>query len=442
MSAIQSAPSSSAKALLPYQVRVFWLTWLSYACYYLTRKNFAYAKTTLETQLGVDTDVLGAIDTVYLGLYALGQFLNGALGDRFGARKMIGFGMIATGLSSVIFASGNNGWVFGFAFGINGLCQSTGWPNNVKAMAPWFTRKQRGAVMGAWCTNYQAGGLVSTVLATWLVSRYVWPNGNDAWENAFLVPAVIVSGVALLILFFLVETPQQVGLEPVEEPTEEAESQRKAPFRTMIRIPALWCLGGAYFGLKLIRYTLLFWLPYYLETVLGYSKEQAGYFSTPFEVGGIIGTIIIGWLTDRYFTRNRSRLTVPVLIGLAGALLLYQVVGPSGKVANALSLALVGFLLFGPDALISGAAAQDVGGPGATGSAAGIINGLGSIGGMLSGIITPFYKKAEAWDALFYTFVGLSVLSAVALLPLALKKPEPEPSAAGDTSRQGAKPPG
>lgn len=396
------------------QARVFVLTWFSYASYYLTRKNFGVAKTTLGAEYGIDSSVLGGIDTLYLGLYALGQFINGGLGDRVGARKMLGYGMIGTGVCAALFSTGSAAYLFGIAFGLNGLCQATGWPNNVKAMGPWFNRKQRGKVMGIWCTNYQVGGLVATALATYLIAHY-------SWQVAFQVPALWVSAMGACILLFLVERPRDVGLPPVEEEETVSVPSERAPFMAMLRIPALWALGGAYFGLKLIRYSLLFWLPYYLETALGYGQEDAGYMSTAFEAGGIVGTIGIGWLTDRYFPKNRSRLTVPVLLGLAVALWLYQYLGSTGAMANIGTLALVGFMLFGPDALISGAAAQDLGGTRATGSAAGIINGLGSIGGMASGIMLPFYERSGAWDMLFYTFVVLALISAAALMPLAIK---------------------
>jgi len=118
----------------------------------------------------------------------------------------------------------------------------------------------------------------------------------------------------------------------------------------MLRVPALWALGGAYFGLKLIRYSLLFWLPYFLEKDLHYDKETAGYLSTTFELGGIVGVILVGFISDRWFTLNRSRLVAPMLFALAGALLLYHDVGSTGIVANGLAMALCGFLLFGPDA--------------------------------------------------------------------------------------------
>jgi sugar phosphate permease len=402
------------------QVRVFSLTWLSYASYYLCRKHFSVTKATLEQDLDISVEVLGSIDTAFLALYALGQFINGALGDRVGARRMIGLGMILSALSSLTFGLSESAWVMGLAFGLNGLFQSTGWPNNVKAMAPWFSRHQRGAVMGIWCTNYQVGGLVATLLAGWLLANY-------GWRWAFHIPAVWVATVGALVLLFLVERPQDRGLPALEEPPEDhvardAEPDARVGFAQMIRIPALWALGGSYFGLKLIRYSLLFWLPYYLSTSLGYAEDDAAYLSIFFEIGGIVGVIGIGWISDRFFALNRARLITPVLLGLAASLWLYQYVAAAGTGANAMTLALIGFLLFGPDALISGAAAQDIGGEKSAASAAGIINGLGSIGSILAGVLPAWLSKALGWDALFYVFIGFAILSAVALLPLGMRK--------------------
>ena len=422
MSATRSVDTPNASTdgdtLRSLRIRVFALTWVSYASYYLTRKNLAVVKDRLNLDLGISVGTLGAIDTLYLSLYALGQFVNGALGDRFGARRIIGIGMIASAVTAFVFGLGSTAAVFLLAFGVNGYFQSTGWPNNVKAMTPWFGRRSRGKIMGFWCTNYQVGGLVATPLATVLLVHI-------GWRAAFFVPGVWVAAIGAVILLFLVERPEDRGLPPVEDaelPQADSVTAPKVAFAEMIRIPAIWALGGAYFGLKLIRYSLLFWLPFYLRRSLGYSEGAAGYLSVTFEAGGIIGAIATGWISDRYFPNRRALLTAPMVLGLAFALYLYQQVGALGMVANGLSMALVGFLLFGPDALISGAAAQDLGGGGAAGSAAGIINGLGSIGAAFQGLVTAGVSERWGWGALFYVFVGLALCSGLALVPLALRK--------------------
>jgi sugar phosphate permease len=402
------------------QARTFALTWLSYASYYLTRKNLSVVKSRLNTDLGVSVGALGGIDTLYLAMYALGQFVNGGLGDRFGARRMIAVGMIASAAVSVWFGLGSSVWIFALAFGLNGLFQATGWPNNVKAMAPWFARKSRGFVMGLWSTNYQAGGLIATAVATFLLVHF-------GWRSAFLGPAAWVAGVGLLVFFLLVERPEDRGLTPPREPEDGAPvvgpaSNGKSPFWEVIRVPALWILGTSYFGLKLIRYSLLFWLPFFLHRGLGYDEGTAGYLSTAFEAGGIVGVIVIGWIADRFFSKNPIRLVTPCILGLAGAFVLLRLAAPLGIWAVGTNLGLIGFLLFGPDTLICGAVAQNVGGGRAAASAAGLINGLGSTGAALQGLVTAYISQQWGWNALFSFFVVFSILSALTLLPLAIKK--------------------
>lgn len=406
------------RLLLRLQLRTFALTWLSYASYYLTRKNLSVTKSRLHDGLGVSTTELGIIDTAYLASYALGQFINGALGDRIGSRRLIALGMLGSAAMALGFGLSSSVPLFLLCFALNGAMQSTGWPGNVKAMQPFFPSGTRGRVMGLWTTNYQAGGLIATALATFLLVRL-------GWRAAFIGPALWVASIGVLIRLFLVERPEERGLPPVEPEPRLAPGTASAPAATtsppgptlgrLLRLPVLWTLGTAYFGIKLIRYSLLFWLPFYLKQHLHYSEGAAGYLSLPFELGGIIGSIGVGWLSDRYFRTRRLWLTSPLLLLLGGGLLLYQRVGGAGVLVNVALLALVGFLLFGPDSLLSGTTAQDLGGRHATARVAGIINGMGSVGAIFSPMLVARVTERLGWDALFLGFCGLTVLSSLLL---------------------------
>ncbi|NUN16371.1 MAG: MFS transporter [Myxococcales bacterium] len=408
---------TQATTLRNLRIRIFSLTWLSYASYYLTRKNFAVVKSRLENDLGMSMGLLGLIDTVYLVAYAIGQFVNGALGDRFGARRLLGFGMLGSAGLAVICGSTSLAGVFVAAFAANGLFQATGWPNNVKAMAWWFGSRSRGWVMGVWSTCYQFGGLIATALATWLLVQF-------GWRYAFFGPAIWVAAVGAILLFFLVEKPQDRGLPPTDP---EATHRPGTPggteqrFFAILKLPTVWFLGSAYAGLKLIRYSILMWLPYYLINALHYDEGTAGYLSVSFEVGGIVGAVVTGWVSDRWFPARRALLAAPMIFGLALALLLYRNVGEIGIWANGLSMALVGFMLFGPDALLSGAAAQDLGGGARSASAAGIINGLGSLGAIFQGYVTTTISSKWGWESLFTFFVWTAMFAAALLFPIAMK---------------------
>ncbi len=237
------------------RTRVFGLTWLSYATYYLARKNFAVVKAQLAQSYGLTSVQLGNIDTGHLATYALGQIAFGVLGDRTGGRRLVGAGMLLSAVCCLAFGFGSTAWVFALWFALNGLAQATGWPGNVKSMAVWFRSRERGTVMGVWTTNYQVGGLVATALATWLLS-------HAGWRAAFFVPAGCLAAVGLAVWLWLPEMPATV-VSTVDAPVTPAPAPGAM---TLLRMSGIWTLGTAYFCLKLIRYSILFWLPFYLKT--------------------------------------------------------------------------------------------------------------------------------------------------------------------------------
>ena len=393
------------------QVLVFSLTWLSYAAIYLTRKNFSVVKSDLHNVAGLTVASLGAIDTCFLVCYAVGQFLSGWLGDRFGARAVICAGMMGSAITCFIFGFSEQAWLFALLFGLNGVFQSTGWANNIKAMEPWFDHADRGKIMAWWGTNQQLGGLFATVLAAFFLSQLGWP-------SAFIAPAIVVAMVCVAIYFFLPEPEiltrhnslDQVSLAP----------RARMSYWQLINNHFLWALSISYFGLKLIRYSLLFWLPFYFHHAQNLPVDMAGYISISFEVGGIAGSFVIGWISDRYFSFCRSRLIMPLILMLAAVFYGYHHYAELGLIVNCMFMLVIGFLIFGPDALISGACAQDIGGE-HTGSIAGFINGVGSVGAILQGFVTAYVSAMWGWPALFYVFFIVSLCSALLLVPFVKK---------------------
>ena len=401
--------------------RLTWsMTWLAYATYYVGRKGLGVVKLPLQRELGLSVAALGLLDIAFLAVYSAGQFLSGFFGDRWGARRLVGFGMLLSALACAAF-----GCVSGLAamlvcMLLNGLAQSTGWPGTTRAMAEWTTPAERGTVMGYWSTCYTVGGIAATWLAGEVAQRY-------GWRAAFFVAALCLLAVGLLVLGLL---PSRTAAAPASEPAphasaaaspeverERLRSERVAAAWRVVKSPRIWLYGTSYFFIKLIRYALLFWLPYYLAQRFGYRTDESARFSTAFDAGGIAGVILLGMLSDRFPARGRSVWALFSIAALALALLAYVAFGESSRLYNVLLLALIGALLFGPDALISGAAAQDAGGPLAPALAAGFVNGLGSLGALLQGVLVPFVHARFGFAALFPVFVGCAFCAGLALLP-------------------------
>ena len=387
------------------------LSYFAYASYYVGRKGFSVAKKPMERALGIGRDELALIDTGYLIFYSVGQFVHGVLGDRVGARRLVGFGLLACAAACVAFGSASTLALLVIAFAANGFAQATGWPGTVRVMAEWTTPENRRKVMAFWSTCYQLGGIVATALAAWSL--------RFGFRWVFFLPALVLAATGCVMLAFLKPGPSAVAMERASD--EEREAQRAAT-RAALRNPVLWCFGVSYFAIKLIRYSLLFWAPYYLSDELGYRDADAGYLSAAFEVGGTAGVIGIGLITHRMMHVSRALLSAGTLVGLALALVLYTYIAPFGPVANVVGLAVIGACLFGPDSVISGAAAQDAGGPRAAATAAGLVNGIGSVGAILQGGLNAWVSLVYGSQTVFYVLIVLAFVSAAALVPAGMRE--------------------
>lgn len=383
--------------------RVFALTWLAYATYYLTRKSFSVDKTTLNEQLGLSLGQLSAIDTGYLAAYAIGQVLSGIVADRVGEKRLLLVGMTLVATSAIAFGASSTVVAFGLLFTIHGFAQSTGWPGTVRAMTPWFSPQERGRIMGPWTTCYQIGGLAATAMASWILVRY-------GWRATFFIPAVATLVVGALLLF--------LPPPPARPPESVAPTVTIPTQGSIYRQPLAWSLGATYFVCKLVRYAFLFWLPYYFGTRFHVAKDHAGYYSLAFEVGGILGSLAAGTISDRM--KRRGLIAVVMLLGLSGSL--YFAAEARSLIEFVVVVGACGFFLFGPDALVSAIAAQDLGGVDGVGRASGFINGVGSVGGLCQGFVTVVLVEAYGWRTLFFGFVVATLLAAVTCVPYALKK--------------------
>ncbi len=363
--------------------RVFAATWLSYVGFYFCRKPFSIAKADLGKANGFDADLLGQIGAAYLIAYTLGQFVSGGIGPRIGPRRMLLSGMAISAATALAFGAISGALTFAVVMVVNGLAQATGWSNNLGVMAQWFRRQERGRVMGLWSTNFQVGGVAANALAAFALAHF-----GLAWS--FWSGALALSAVIAVFWFHQANQPQDVGLPAIV--SDEAPAAGPGADAGEVRWDrstwiSVFLVGGAYFGMKFIRYALWSWAPYVLGNNFKLAGDDAGYVSTVFDLCGIAGVIATGYLSDRLFGGRRAFISFLMLLGLVGATALLFTVGAQSVTAFALCIGLVGFALFGPDALLTGAGAMDIGkGRGAV-RAAGIISGLGSAGSVVQELV-------------------------------------------------------
>jgi MFS transporter, OPA family, glycerol-3-phosphate transporter len=402
--------------------QVFAITWLAYAGFNLTRRSFAVTKVELGegTELGLTQVQLAWIDGSFLVAYAVGQFLWGIAGDRFGTRKVIAIAMFLSVLAGAAMGAVGSGLALGILFCIQGFCQSSGWGPLLKNVSEFFSRRERGFVLGLWCTNYPIGTLVASVFAGFLVQHY-------GWRCGFFIPAAVLLGIWCLFLWLQRDRPEDIGLPPIEQYHNEPEPVLKAgdrpedepegSWKVILQVathPTVLLLGAAYFCLKPARYAILFWGPKYVYDKLGVGTTEAGFLGALPDLAGPFSILAAGWISDRFF--GTRRLPVSILcMGLLALLLLVLDRLPLTSAMLGAGLFCFGLLAYAPDALIAGIAAVDFGTKKGASTASGLINGLGSLGAIVGGVAPGFFQEKWGWQGVF-TFLAMTLLLAVILL--------------------------
>ncbi len=405
--------------------QIFAVTWLAYFGYYLTRKTFSVAKIGMEQDPAIDISrsEMAWIDGAYLVAYALGQFVAGMLGDRAGTRKVVGVGMLGSVVAAAAMGASTFTIAFGILFGLQGLCQSTGWAPLVKNMGNFFSRHERGTVMGTWSTCYAVGGMVASVYAGYWGDRL-------GWRFAFLIPAATLVVIWLLFLWLQRNRPEDVGLSSIEdyhgEEVDVLVDEVSAPHdtagswhvvREVLSNRTVWVVCLAYFLTKPARYAILFWGPQYIHQKLGSGMAESGAISALFELAGIVGAISAGVISDRVFDSRRMPVCVIALLALGGFLLVMDQL-PATRLALAASYLLIGLLVFIPDAILNGPTAVDFGTKAGASTAAGFINGAGSVGAILGGTLPGFADRwGWVWGDVFLFLGGMALTAAAILLP-------------------------
>src|SRR5206468_7566833 len=149
--------------------------------------------------------------------YAIGQFVWRMSGDKFGPRVIVLAGMLASVVVAMAMGFSNTALMMAVFFSVQGLCQSSGWAPLSKNVGEFFSQRERGTMMGFWCTNYALGGLVGSTLAASVAQKF-------GWRYAFFVPAGGLFIIWILFLLLQRNRPEDAGLPPIEQYHGEKEA--------------------------------------------------------------------------------------------------------------------------------------------------------------------------------------------------------------------------
>ena len=416
---------------------------IGYALFYFVRKNFSIVMPALESELGLSKAKLGLFLTLNGVIYGVSRFVNGFFADRMSRKKMMAAGLFLSavvniliglspqmdGLFNLLDAEGKatTGLVvlIGSLWLINGYTQGMGYPPCGSLMAHWIKPSELATKQSIWNSSHSIGaGLVSMLCGTLILQKFSY----SAWQWCFFIPAILAIAGSVMLLLTLKDTPASVGLPDPESMDENAPSKadvqvedpsftekvyRRLVSKMVFRNPVIWILAITNFCVYVIRFTILDWGSTFLTQDRGLTIQAASTVVAASELaGGIVGTLIAGWATDRFF-KSRSQRTC--LIGLLGATLCFLLFWLTPKGMNGLAVSCIimaSFFVYMPQALIGIACSNQ-----ATKRVAASANGLAGIFGYasttVSGLMFGYLAEHFGWNSVFEVAIVFGVIGVI-----------------------------
>ena len=417
-----------------WQWRVIICSMIGYAMFYFVRKNFSFAIPLLNQEYGISNASFGIIMTLGGLIYGVSKFVNGILADRTNARWHLVIGLSVCVLTSVLFGFADKlsilftgategapfirGMVIVMAvlYIINQIFQGCGFAPCNHLMVSWVPPKELATKMSIWNTSHSVGAFVVAVICGYLTK----------WQLCFWVPAVIAFLGIFFIIITLRDTPKSVGLPElpkVKGELDESEHQDPKAFRQFLMKkvflnPVIWVLAITDLFVYIVRFAILDWGPSMLSD-MGLSQELTGWTVAIFEVAGCAGMLFAGYISDKFFKSKSQRVCAIEMALVAGCLIALHYLQDAGQpIMFLILLALAGFLIYGPQALV-GVTAANIATKKAASSAVGLIGFMSYLSTIVTGVGFGFLAdKFGGWGWIFITMGGLATVGAVLIMSI------------------------
>jgi len=401
--------------------RTFYGMYVGYIFYYFSRKSFTFAMPSLIEDLGFTKGELGILASILSISYGASKFLSGVLSDRANPRFFMGVGLILTGFLNIFFGMSSSILFFAIFWGLNGYFQGYGWPPCARLLTHWYSQKERGTWWGFWNTSHSVGGALIPLIAAFCAQMW-------GWRYAMFIPGGLCILAGLFVINRLRDTPRSLGLPPIEKFKNDYTGEEESPeknklsakqilFNHVLKNKFIWILAIAYFFVYVIRIAINDWSTLFLVEVKNYSLLTAGACVFWFEIGGIFGSLVAGWASDKIFRGRRGPVNILFSLAVVFAVGAFWASPAGMPILDSALMFVIGFLIFGPQMLI-GMVAAELAGKKAAGSATGFVGLVAYIGAATAGYPLGVVCEKFGWWG-FFVSVGLcGALSVLLLLPL------------------------
>lgn len=289
----------------PYRWLIFGILALSYLLVYFHRMCPAIVAVDLMTTFKTGGALLGVLASAYFYPYALMQIPGGLLSDSLGPRKTVSLFLLLSFVGSVLFGLAPTLPVAIFARVLVGLGVSVVFVPTLKILSQWFRPREFASMTGILMLVGGIGVLSAAsplaVLTGWL-----------GWRRSFVAIGGLSLILSALVWMIVRDRPRSVAASTSDE--ERREGGRWEGMWKVVTTGSFWPLAVWFFFDCAIFFSFGgLWGAPYLMQVHGLTKPQTGAILNMMAVGMIVGSPLLGFLSDRVFVSRKV-----VMVGSTG----------------------------------------------------------------------------------------------------------------------------
>jgi sugar phosphate permease len=328
---------------------IFTLTFLCVAARHSLMAAWFNCAGEVHSRLSLSSSALGMINMFFLLSYAVGNFVLGVLGDSYRQKRVLCYTasaaavlhllVLPTQLVTLSYFHLLTSGLMGVIFALIGFCQSSIWPMTVAIMGQAYPHAVRGKIVGLWSVNSAAGDIVGYLFSSLLLSV------QASWAVVTLLALFLYAAVVALCWAFL--------------PDHENEKMKpRIALGDALRLPTVFNYCACYACVKLLHMAILIWIPYYLEVVLRVNMNVEGILMILYSVGGVVGGIFSGYISDK--VEDRSYVMLAMLVASVPMINLMNFEFGRSNGMSFVIIFVIGALISGGSNLLSGVIAADM----------------------------------------------------------------------------------
>ena len=381
------------------QSQMIFLLFIGYVFVYIDKTVTGFALLPIEKEFGLNAEQLGYITGIFFLAYSLFQVPAGWLNDRIGYKTMLVLSLAALGIFALCFGAlgASFGLLLLFRF-LSGVGHS-GYPCScAKAVVSNFSVEKRTFAQSILLSSAGLAMTIGPIIAVNALAMM-------GWHTSFTVLGVMVCVIAALIAL---RVPRQQVTPSVKKQAVSGAS--------LWRNPTVILLFLSIFCVNIPSYGLMAWLPKFFVQHMGMSLSASGYVVAAGGLGIWISSLGTGWLVGKYFL-NREPLVI-VISALLSAAAIFSIFHAATPLTASLLL-FVGEVFLMSTFVTAFTLPMKRLPENMMGSAIGLINTGGTLGGLVSPIVIGYLVENTHGYASAFTFLSLAmVCSALAVLPL------------------------